>query len=188
MSGSHASAMEEGKEMEVFLPPQDIEIKEVVVKAPRVRLQGDTIKYDVQLYSKEGDRAIGDVLKRLPGIKTSEDGKISYNGVPINRFYIENSNLLGTQYGIATNNIPQKDVASVEVMQNHQPIKVLEGLVFSDQAAINLRLKSGARMKWIGTLKAAGGRYRRRGRTVEWRRNGHAFQQRVSNLEYPEIK
>lgn len=149
--------LEEGKDMEVFLSPQDIEIKEVVVKAPRVRLQGDTIKYDVQLYSKEGDRAIGDVLKRLPGIKTSEDGKISYNGVPINRFYIENSNLLGTQYGIATNNIPQKDVASVEVMQNHQPIKVLEGLVFSDQAAINLRLKSGARMKWIGTLKAAGG-------------------------------
>ena len=67
--------LEEGKEMEVFLSPQDIEIKEVVVKAPRVRLQGDTIKYDVQLYSKEGDRAIGDVLKRLPGIKTSEDGK-----------------------------------------------------------------------------------------------------------------
>lgn len=78
-----------------------------------------TIKYDVQPYSKEGDRAIRDVLKRLPGIKTSEDGKISYNGVPINRFYIENSNLLGTQYGIATNNIPQKNVASVEVMQNH---------------------------------------------------------------------
>ena len=30
---------------------------------------------------------------------------------------------------------------SVEIMENHQPIKALNGLSISEQAAINLRLK-----------------------------------------------
>ena len=32
--------------------------------------------------------------------------------------------MLGGRYSIATNNIHQKDVGSVEVMTNHQPIKL----------------------------------------------------------------
>ena len=74
-------------------------IKEIIVKAPKVRVQGDTITYDVRLFSKEGDRSIGDVLRRMPGIKTNENGQVSYNGTPINRFYIENSDMLEGQYG-----------------------------------------------------------------------------------------
>ena len=41
-------------------------IKEIIVKAPKVRVQGDTITYDVRLFSKEGDCSIGDVLVRMP--------------------------------------------------------------------------------------------------------------------------
>lgn len=116
-------------------------IKEIIVKAPKVRVQGDTITYDVRLFSKEGDRSIGDVLRRMPGIKTNENGQVSYNGTPINRFYIENSDMLEGQYGLATNNISNKEVGSVEILQNHQPVKALEGIAFSEQAAINLKLK-----------------------------------------------
>lgn len=108
-------------------------IKEIIVKAPKVRVQGDTITYDVRLFSKEGDRSIGDVLRRMPGIKTNENGQVSYNGTPINRFYIENSDMLEGQYGLATNNISNKEVGSVEILQNHQPVKALEGIAFQNK-------------------------------------------------------
>ena len=65
--------------------------------------------------------------------------------------------LLGGKYTIATNNISNDDVGSVEIMENHQPIKALNGLSISEQAAINLRLKEKAKQKWIGSLKGGGG-------------------------------
>lgn len=145
------------KKWDIYLSQKEMKIKEIIVKAPKVRVQGDTITYDVRLFSKEGDRSIGDVLRRMPGIKTNESGQVSYNGIPINRFYIENSDMLEGQYGLATNNISNKEVGSVEILQNHQPVKALEGIAFSEQAAINLKLKEGAKHRWVGTLKSYAG-------------------------------
>lgn len=149
--------IDRSNEWEIALTPKVTRIKEVIVKAPKIKAQGDTLVYDVRQFSKEGDRSIGDVLRRMPGIQTGENGQISYNGKPINRFYIENSDLLEGRYGIATNNMSNAEVGSVEILQNHQPVKALEGIAFSEQAAINLRLKEGAKHKWIGSLKAYAG-------------------------------
>lgn len=145
------------KTYRIALQPKEIQIKEVIVKAPKIRAQGDTIIYNVARFSKEGDRTIGDILKKLPGIQVADDGKISYQGTPINKFYIEGKDLLGGKYGIATNSISNQDVNSVEVMENHQPIKALSGLSLSDQAAINLRLKENVKQRWIGNAKGGAG-------------------------------
>ncbi|MDE5629865.1 MAG: carboxypeptidase-like regulatory domain-containing protein, partial [Muribaculaceae bacterium] len=111
-------------------------LKEVTVKAERIREQGDTITYNVGSFAQQQDRSIGDVLKRMPGINVESSGKIQYQGEDINKFYIEGSDLLGGKYGIATNGISHEDVGAVEVMENHQPMQVLSGISFSDKAAI----------------------------------------------------
>ena len=120
-------------------------LKEVTVKADRIREHGDTISYNVGSFAQSQDRSIGDVLRRMPGIDVSQNGKIQYQGKDINRFYIEGSDLLGGKYGIATNGISHDDVGAVEVMENHQPLQVLSGISFSDKAAINLKLKNKAK-------------------------------------------
>ncbi len=51
-------------------------LKEVAVKADRIREQGDTITYNVGSFAQAQDRSIGDVLKRMPGIDVSNSGKI----------------------------------------------------------------------------------------------------------------
>lgn len=132
----------------VYLEPGNTLLKEVTVKADRIREQGDTISYNVSSFAREQDRSIGDVLKRMPGIDVANNGKIQYQGEDINKFYIEGSDLLGGKYGIATNGISHDDVGSVEVMENHQPMQVLSGLAFSDKAAINLKLKKKAKATW----------------------------------------
>ncbi len=123
-------------------------LKEVTVKADRIREQGDTITYNVGSFAQAQDRSIGDVLKRMPGIDVASSGKIQYQGEDINKFYIEGSDLLGGKYGIATNGINHDDVGAVEVMENHQPMQVLSGISFSDKAAINLKLKNKAKATW----------------------------------------
>ena len=122
-----------------------IEIKEVKVTAPPIRESGDTITYVVSNFVSESDRVIEDVLKKLPGIEVSESGRITYQGKDINKLYIENMDLLRGRYVLATKNISAKDVAAVEVYENHQPIRALSNTDFSDKAAINLKLREDAK-------------------------------------------
>ncbi|MDE6122752.1 MAG: TonB-dependent receptor, partial [Duncaniella dubosii] len=141
----------------VRLEPGTTLLKEVTVKADRIREQGDTITYNVGSFAQQQDRSIGDVLKRMPGINVESSGKIQYQGEDINKFYIEGSDLLGGKYGIATNGISHEDVGAVEVMENHQPMQVLSGISFSDKAAINLKLKNKAKATWTFHGDAGGG-------------------------------
>ena len=141
----------------VYLEQGTTLLKEVTVKADRIREQGDTITYSVGSFAQAQDRSIGDVLKRMPGINVESSGKIQYQGEDINKFYIEGSDLLGGKYGIATNGISHEDVGAVEVMENHQPMQVLSGISFSDKAAINLKLKNKAKATWSFHGDAGGG-------------------------------
>ena len=127
------------------LKEQQIILKEVSVQAPSIVETGDTLNYLVAKFATESDKTIEDVIKKLPGIEVSEGGQISYQGKPINKFYIENMDLLKGRYTLATKNISLKDVATVEVFQNHQPIKALSEAQPSDQAAINLKLREDAK-------------------------------------------
>lgn len=112
--------------LSVQLEPGTTLLKEVTVKADRIREQGDTITYNVGSFAQQQDRSISDVLKRMPGINVEQSGKIQYQGGVINKFYIEGSDLLGGKYGIATNGISHEDVGAAEVMENHQPMQVFQ--------------------------------------------------------------
>ncbi len=144
--------------LSVYLEAGSTLLKEVTVKADRIREQGDTLAYNVGSFAQEQDRSIGDVLKRMPGIRVADDGSIKYQGEDINKFYIEGADLLGGKYGLATNSISHDDVGAVEVMENHQPVQVLSGISFSDKAAINLKLKEKAKASWNFHGDAGGGR------------------------------
>lgn len=122
-----------------------VQLKEVSVRAQKIRQNGDTLNYLVGAYQQQGDRVIGDVLKRMPGIEVSQSGGIKFNGKSISKFYVEDMDLLQGRYGLATNNINASDVATVQVLENHQPVKALQGKTLTDDVAINLKLKDSAK-------------------------------------------
>jgi hypothetical protein len=117
---------------------------------PRLRVHGDTTDYKVSDFSSPQDRVIGDVIKKLPGIDVAKDGKISYNGKSISGVYIGGDNLLDDKYNIATNTIPNGVVDKVQVMENHQPVKMLRDKVVSEDVALNLSMKKDAKLQLIG--------------------------------------
>lgn len=142
---------------DIYLNKESINIKEVKIKPPRISSSKDTIRYHVDQFAHERSRSIGDVLKNMPGIEVTPSGGVIYNGKSINRFYIEGMNLLDNKYGIAVKNIDFKDVNQVEILENHQPVKVLEETIGTDRAALNLKLKEGSKNKWVGNLNAGVG-------------------------------
>lgn len=130
-------------------------LKEFVVVADKITERGDTLSFNVGAYQDKSDRVIGDVIKKMPGLEVSESGRISFNGKEVKNFYVEDMDLLQGRYGIATNNVSANDVASVQVYQNHQPIRALQDLAPSEDITINLKLKSSAKGTW--TVSAMGG-------------------------------
>ena len=135
-----------------------LQLKEVEVHAKKIRQYGDTLNYSVGAYQQQGDRTIGDVLKRMPGIEVSDNGSIKFNGKSISKFYVEDMDLLQGRYGLATGNINAQDVGSVQVLENHQPVKALQGRTPTDDVAINLKLKNAAKgTVAVNTMLGGGG-------------------------------
>jgi|GEM_PF-6934328 len=131
-------------------------LPDVIVHEQKLLIfSNDTLSYDVKGFSRPQDKTIGDVIKNLPGITVNPSGTISYNGKPINEFYIDGDDLLGTKYGIATNTLPANVVDKVQVLENHQPIKMLRNKVLSDDAAINIKLNDSAKLKLFGLGQAS---------------------------------
>lgn len=120
------------------------ELKEVVVKNTIIEKKGDTISYAVARFKSEKDRVIADVLKKMPGIEVQLDGKILYHGKQIEKYYIDGLDLLEGKYNLANNNLPADEVSKVQILENHQPIKVLDSIIFSENTSLNIKLKKGS--------------------------------------------
>lgn len=132
-------------------------LEEVLIKSPWAYKRGDTLVYNVDSLISKSDVAIEDVIKKIPGVQVHGNGQILYQGKPINKFYIENADLLEGRYTLATRNIAAKDVSSVSIYENHQPVKALEDLVPSDEAALNIKLKAERLLRPVGHFKLGAG-------------------------------
>ena len=122
-----------------------LQLKEVSVKSEKIWGGNDTVNYVVDAFRDTTDIVIADVLKKMPGIEVKDDGKVEYKGKPISKFYIENMDMLQGRYNLATTSISASDVASVQVMENHQEVRALQNIQFSDNVALNIKLKENAK-------------------------------------------
>lgn len=154
-SSSFKTVPAQTRQLDFIMEESDILLKEVSVVAEKITQNGDTLNFRVGAYKDENDRVIGDVIKKMPGLEVSDNGSISFNGKTIKNFYVEDMDLLQGRYGIATNNISANDVASIQVYQNHQPVRALKDWSPSEDVTINLKLKSSA--KGVFTMTGMGG-------------------------------
>ncbi|MDR0824242.1 MAG: carboxypeptidase-like regulatory domain-containing protein [Prevotella sp.] len=134
------------------LEQSEIILKEVEVTFDRIKQSGDTLNYVVSGFRMAQDRTIKDVLKRLPGIEVEKDGRINYEGTPIEKFYVEGMNLTDGKYNLITNNLSAKVVKDIQILENHQPISTLRGIDFSDKASLNLVLEEDAKSNMLGAV------------------------------------
>ena len=160
-----------GATLRIRLEPEVFTLKEVEIRPGRVYGRQDTINYDVSQFISPKDEAIKDVLKKLPGVDVDDDGKISYNGKNISKFYVEGMDLTDGRYNQLTNNLQANAVKSVQVMENHQPIRVLQKKLTTEDIAINLKVIDDFRDRWMGTLEGGMG-----ASPLLWKGMGNAIQ------------
>ena len=102
------TAVSSGKETIISMASTAFVLKEVQVKGSRITGR-DTISFDLTRFANERDNSLKDVLKKLPGVDIEKNGRINYNGKPINRFTVEGLDLTGGKYNQLEENIKAKD-------------------------------------------------------------------------------
>ena len=143
--------------LDFYVEEENRILREVVVKSQKLWGNRDTLNYLVSAYTRGKDRSIGDVLQKLPGITIEDNGVIKYQGTPINHFYIENLDMLQGRYNLATQGIKAEDVATVQVLENHEHIRSRQDQTPSERAAINLKLKDKAKGIWSKSASLGAG-------------------------------
>lgn len=126
----------------IALKSQETILEEIIIKPTLITQRGDTISFDLNKFATQNDRVLEDVLKKIPGIEVESSGKIKYQGQAINKFYVEGMDLMQGRYTSITQAMPNMHVSKLEVIENHQPIKMLQGKEFSESPAINIKLKN----------------------------------------------
>lgn len=139
------------KSVDFILLPDIAILEPIIVKdnSIKIRKNGDTLNYTAASFSTKSDKTIGDVLKKIPGIDVDNSGRISFNGTPINYFYIDGDNLLDDRYNIATQSISYDVVDKIQVIEKNQHIKMFSGIVESDKPGINITFKEKNKLNWI---------------------------------------
>ncbi|MFI5163300.1 MAG: carboxypeptidase-like regulatory domain-containing protein [Sphingobacteriales bacterium] len=144
---------------DIILSTDTRSLAPVTIKGERIpiKIRGDTITYNAKAFSSPTDRVLEDILKKMPGIRVDDNGKISYNGKSIANLYLDGDNLLDDKYAIGTKNIPNTAVDKVQVLDNHQPINALVGKVYSTQVDINIIFRDSAKLKPINEAALGAG-------------------------------
>ena len=123
--------------------PEVKQLKEVIVKAKKIREKGDTINYVAASFIDKNDKVLKDLLRKLPGLTISSDGKISVNGQWIKDFYIEgNLNIMQfTQKRQNLSFVKSNNIGNDLCTELHAPTKINSsysiGLIIPNNAPIN---------------------------------------------------
>lgn len=140
--------------LQFILGEQATDLPTVLVKEKPITQQGDTTNYLVKNFTDKQDRVIGDVIAKLPGVEIdANSGQIKFNGKPISHYYIDGLDLLEKKYNIANRNIPADMVDQVQLLDNHQDIRLFDSLIKGNEPALNIKLKKKAKNKLIGKAK-----------------------------------
>lgn len=135
----------------IELKEQALQLSSAAVKSNSITQKGDTLSFYVHAFADGTEQVLDELINKIPGLATNEQGTIQYDGEAINRFYVEGLDLMGGKYGVVTKNLKASDIARIDVYRNHQPINALREIDPSEKSAVNIILKESARGSWVFT-------------------------------------
>lgn len=145
--------------MPVVLGPERVLIKEVVV--PRVRpieIRGDTVQYNFAAYEFKKNALLEEVLKGLPGVRVTRDGRVIANGQEVLKVRVDGKMFFGGDVTVATRNLPADFIESIQMIDAHSEVDQQTGIKSGETERImNIVLKDDSKKILFGQATGGGG-------------------------------
>ncbi len=136
------------------------QLGEVVIKteAPPVRIKQDTLEFNASSFKVRDDANVKELLKQLPGVEITPDGKIKVNGKEVNNILVNGKPFFDKDGKIATENLPAEIIQKVQITDTKTKEEELSGTAASsDDKTINLTISEDKNKGLFGRMTAGGG-------------------------------
>jgi hypothetical protein len=132
-------------------------LKEVEVKgtAAQMVVKGDTLEYNATAFKTAENAVVEDLLKRLPGVEISSEGKITVNGEEIKKIRVDGKKFFGDDVEMTTKNIPADMIEKIQVLEEKSDMARLTGFEDNEtERIINLTTKPNRKKGLFGNATA----------------------------------
>ncbi|MDD4490756.1 MAG: TonB-dependent receptor, partial [Paludibacter sp.] len=135
-------------------------LKELEVKGTAAQLvvKGDTLEYNATAFKVQENAVVEELLKKLPGVEVTNEGKITVNGQEINKIRVDGKKFFDGDMEMATKNLPAEMIEKVQVLEQKSEMAQLTGFEDDEtERIINLTTKSNRRKGVFGNIVGGAG-------------------------------
>jgi hypothetical protein len=144
----------------IVLDDNSIWLNEALVMAQRTQMQvkADTIEYDAAAYKLRENAVVEDLLKRLPGISITDDGKILVNGKEVRKVMVDGKDFFRSNPNLSIKNIPAEIMEKLQIIEDKSELSKLTGIDDGEELiAINITMQKGKKRGWLTSANVGGG-------------------------------
>ena len=130
-------------------------LDEVVIKSeiPPIRIKKDTLEFNASSFKVGADANVEALLKQLPGVEISPEGKITVNGKEVNNILVNGKPFFGKDGKIATQNLPAEIIDKVQVVDTKTKSEEISGeSAGSKEKTINLTIQEDKNKGFFGKI------------------------------------
>ncbi|MBF6640514.1 outer membrane beta-barrel protein [Flavobacterium sp. J49] len=135
-------------------------LNEVVIKSeiPPIRIKKDTLEFNAASFKVGADANVEALLKQLPGVEITPEGKITVNGKEVNNILVNGKPFFGKDGKVATQNLPAEIIDKVQVTDTKTKAEELSGEgSSSNEQTINLTIQEDKNKGLFGKVTAGSG-------------------------------
>lgn len=174
------------------LSESSIALGEAVVVGQRtpIKVAQDTVEFDAQAYHTQPTAVVEDLLKRLPGVEVSNDGKITANGKDVTKILVDGKEFFSDDPTVASRNLPVDMVDKLQVVDRKSDLARMTGVDDGEEeTVINLTVKKDRKNGWFGNAEVGYGTDNRYKATANvnrfWNGNQITFLAGANNVNDP---
>ena len=150
---------------EVTLGPVRMVVDEQFLKAAVVSdvgnpiiIKQDTVIFNASSFHVGANDMLKDLLKRMPGIEVTADGKVVFNGEPIDKLTVGGRTFFFGDQSVALNNLPASVVDQIKIIDRESESARATGVKDGDtEKVLDVALKKEYEKGWFGNVGVKGG-------------------------------
>ncbi len=115
----------------ILMYSKGYDIGEVIVsgKDEGVRVNGDSIRFDLSVFRKPHHKDLKDLLNDLPGIQVTEKGHVEYKGKPVGQILLSGKNIARNQFDMFNRVIKKEDLSTIQLIPDEPGANQLDQLM-----------------------------------------------------------
>lgn len=125
----------------------------VTAKAPMATMKGDTLQYNAAAFKANPDASSEDLLKKMPGVTTDDNGAVEVHGQTVGKVYVDGKEYFADDPAVALKTLPADVVESMQIFDDKDDESKFSGFDNGTRIkAINIVTKNGVSTSTFGKI------------------------------------